>query len=229
MVLSCTDKNVPQRSSWPALHSLINCNRFNKASELAYAQTTLALMFWNGTLIVHSAMVGCFSGAAIAERQPSPLHPSRLTFCPPPHMTLRVTLSRRAGEFIWGTHLFTLFTLLSPHFVYHCHSELVWLLLPKSLISCKMSGFPQNPVEILRLSWIIRGAGGVTSDPHLTGSALLHPTENPQTQHDKMGRSLPSPEFLNSLRSLRNSTLSHTAYSLTRLVPRRFELAQSRR
>ena len=46
----------------------------------------------------------------------------------------------------------------------------------------------QNPVEILRLSWIIRGAGGVTSDQHLTGSALLHPTENPQTQHDKMGR-----------------------------------------
>ncbi len=28
-------------------------------------------------------------------------------------------------------------------------------------------------------SWIIRGAGGVTSDPHLTGSASLHPTENP--------------------------------------------------
>ena len=83
----------------------------------------------------------------------------------------------------------------------------------------------QNLVEILRLSWIIRGAGGVTSDPHLTGSALLQPTENPQTQHDKMGRSLPSLEFLNSLRSLRNSTLSHTAYSLTRLILRRFELA----
>ena len=48
----------------------------------------------------------------------------------------------------------------------------------------------QNPVEIQRLSWIIRGAGGVTSDPHLTGSALLHPTENPQTQHDKMGRTV---------------------------------------
>ena len=28
-------------------------------------------------------------------------------------------------------------------------------------------------------SWIIRGAGGATSDPHLTGSASLHPTENP--------------------------------------------------
>ena len=83
----------------------------------------------------------------------------------------------------------------------------------------------QNLVEILRLSWIIRGAGGVTSDQHLTGSALLHPTENPQTQHNKMGRSLPSLEFLNSLRSLRNSPLSHTAYSLTRLILRRFELA----
>ena len=44
----------------------------------------------------------------------------------------------------------------------------------------------QDPFEMLRLSWIIRGAGGVTSDPHLTGSALLHPTENPQVQHDKM-------------------------------------------
>ena len=47
---------------------------------------------------------------------------------------------------------------------------------------------PQDDVEILKLSWIIRGACGVTSDPHLTGSALLHPTENPQTQDDKMGR-----------------------------------------
>ena len=46
----------------------------------------------------------------------------------------------------------------------------------------------QDLVGILKLSWIIRGAGGVTSDPHLTGSALLHPTENPQVQHDKMGR-----------------------------------------
>ena len=29
MVLSCADKKVPQRSSRPVLHSLINCNRFN--------------------------------------------------------------------------------------------------------------------------------------------------------------------------------------------------------
>ena len=66
----------------------------------------------------------------------------------------------------------------------------------------------QNPVEILRLSWIIRGAGGVTSDPHLTGSALLHPTENPQTQHDKMGRkcekSFTQKKFPNSLKNFKN-------------------------
>ena len=41
------------------LHSLINCNRFTRASELVLrTQTALALLFWNGTLIVQSAMVG---------------------------------------------------------------------------------------------------------------------------------------------------------------------------
>ena len=32
-------------------------NRFTRASELAYAQTTLALMLQNGTLIAHFAEV----------------------------------------------------------------------------------------------------------------------------------------------------------------------------
>ncbi len=35
LVLSCTDKKVPQRSSRPTFRSLINCNAQPKTSELA--------------------------------------------------------------------------------------------------------------------------------------------------------------------------------------------------
>ena len=43
------------------LRSLINSNRFAKASELACAQTTLALILQNGTLIAHFAEVDFLS------------------------------------------------------------------------------------------------------------------------------------------------------------------------
>ena len=35
LVLSCTDKKVPQRNSRPTFRSLINCNAQPKTSELA--------------------------------------------------------------------------------------------------------------------------------------------------------------------------------------------------
>ena len=60
------------------------------------------------------------------------------------------------------------------------------------LSSTVILSLSQNLLEMLKLSWIIRGEDGVTSDPHLTGSALLHPTGNPQVQHDKMEPSLSS-------------------------------------
>ena len=43
------------------LRSLINCNRFTRASELADAQTTLALILRNGTLVAHFAEVDFLS------------------------------------------------------------------------------------------------------------------------------------------------------------------------
>ena len=43
------------------LRSLINSNRFAKAIELACAQTTLALILQNGTLIAHFAEVDFLS------------------------------------------------------------------------------------------------------------------------------------------------------------------------
>ena len=69
-----------------------------------------------------------------------------------------------------------------------CRLKLLWIKL--YLHFHVILSLTQNLLEMLKLSWIIRGEGGVTSDPHFTGSALLHPTENPQVQHDKMEPSL---------------------------------------
>ena len=63
MVLSCTDKKVPQRNSRPVALFANQSNRFTRASGLANAQTTLALMLQNGTLIAHFAEVDLFQAS----------------------------------------------------------------------------------------------------------------------------------------------------------------------
>ena len=44
--------------------------------------------------------------------------------------------------------------------------------------------------QIPKLSWIIRGVGKFNISRHLTGSALLHPIENPQVRNDIIRRTV---------------------------------------